>query len=242
MKIIKRNGSEAVFDITKIISAITKANKVVPEAQRLTKQQIIEISEMGVEVAIVVGGGNIFRGMAGSAAGLDRVSGDRMGMLATVMNCLALQDVLQQQGVEAKVLTAMEIQHIGEPFSVEKADEYLRSGKVVVFGGGVGSPFFTTDTGAVLRAAEINADAILLAKNIDGVYSADPAKDPTAVKYDAITYDEVLARHLAVMDTTATSLSMDNHIPVQVFALKDPQNILRVVMGEPIGTIVKEEL
>ena len=129
-----------------------------------------------------------------------------------------------------------------KPFSVEKADEYLRGGKVVVFGGGVGSPFFTTDTGAVLRAAEINADAILLAKNIDGVYSADPAKDPSAVKYDAITYDEVLARHLAVMDTTATSLSMDNHIPVQVFALKDPQNILRVVMGEPIGTIVKEEL
>ena len=199
-------------------------------------------ARQGVEVGIVVGGGNFWRGVKNGEGRMDRWRADYMGMLATVMNCLALQDVLQQQGVEAKVLTAMEIQHIGEPFSVEKADEYLRSGKVVVFGGGVGSPFFTTDTGAVLRAAEINADAILLAKNIDGVYSADPAKDPSAVKYDAITYDEVLARHLAVMDTTATSLSMDNHIPVQVFALKDPQNILRVVMGEPIGTIVKEEL
>ena len=139
-------------------------------------------------------------------------------------------------------LTVPEIRAVAEPYIRARAIRHLEKGRVVIFGCGTGNPFFSTDTGAVLRAAEIGADAILLAKNIDGVYSADPAKDPTAVKYDAITYDEVLARHLAVMDTTATSLSMDNHIPVQVFALKDPQNILRVVMGEPIGTIVKEEL
>ena len=150
-----------------------------------------------------------------------------MGMLATVMNCLALQDVLQQQGVEAKVLTAMEIQHIGEPFSVEKADEYLRSGKVVVFGGGVGSPFFTTDTGAVL-----------LAKNVDGVYSADPKKDPNAVRFDSLTYEEVLEKRLAVMDSTATCIAMDNRIPIKVFALREPENILRAARGEAVGTLV----
>ena len=202
---------------------------------------VAQCAKQGVEVGIVVGGGNFWRGVKNGEGRMDRWRADYMGMLATVMNCLALQDVLQQQGVEAKVLTAMEIQHIGEPFSVEKADEYLRSGKVVVFGGGVGSPFFTTDTGAVLRAALIGADAVLLAKNVDGVYSADPKKDPSAVKYDTITYDDVLAQHLQVMDSTATSLSMDNKIPVVLFALKDPENILRVVMGEKIGTIVKEE-
>ena len=154
------------------------------------------------------------------------------------MNCLALQDVLQQQGVEAKVLTAMEIQHIGEPFSVEKADEYLRSGKVVVFGGGVGSPFFTTDTGAVLRAALIGADAVLLAKNVDGVYSADPKKDPNAVRFDSLTYEEVLEKRLAVMDSTATCIAMDNRIPIKVFALREPENILRAARGEAVGTLV----
>ena len=165
-----------------------------------------------------------------------------MGMLATVMNALAIQDKLEQLGVPVRVQTALTITKVAEPYILRKAIRHFEKGRIVIFACGTGNPYFSTDTGAVLRAAEINADAILLAKNIDGVYSADPAKDPSAVKYDAITYDEVLARHLAVMDTTATSLSMDNHIPVQVFALKDPQNILRVVMGEPIGTIVKEEL
>ena len=192
--------------------------------------------DMGVEVAIVVGGGNFWRGR--SSGKMDRTRADHMGMLATVMNCLALQDVLQQQGVEAKVLTAMEIQHIGEPFSVEKADEYLRSGKVVVFGGGVGSPFFTTDTGAVLRAALIGADAVLLAKNVDGVYSADPKKDPGAVRFDSLTYEEVLEKRLAVMDSTATCLAMDNRIPIRVFALCQPENILRAARGEAVGTLV----
>ena len=195
--------------------------------------------KMGVQVGIVVGGGNFWRGVKNGEGRMERARADYMGMLATIMNCLALQDVLGQQGVEAKVLTAMRIEHVGEPFSVDKAEEYLSGGKVVVFGGGVGSPFFTTDTGAVLRAALIGADAILLAKNVDGVYSADPKKDPDAVRYDALTYDEVLERHLAVMDSTATCLAMDNHIPVLVFALKDPENILRAVRGEHVGTLVQ---
>lgn len=193
----------------------------------------------GVEVGIVVGGGNFWRGVKNGEGKMERTRADYMGMLATVMNCLALQDVLRQQGVDAKVLTAMEIQHIGEPFSVDKANDYLKNGSVVVFGGGVGSPFFTTDTGAVLRAALIGADAILLAKNVDGVYSADPKKDSNAVKYDRLTYDQVLEQHLAVMDSTATCLAMDNNIPVLVFALKDPENILRAVRGENIGTLVQ---
>ena len=196
----------------------------------------------GVQVGVVVGGGNFWRGVKDGGGKMERTRADHMGMLATVINALAVADCLEQRGVEVRVQTAIAMNQIAEPYIRSKAIRHLEKGRVVIFGCGTGNPFFSTDTGAVLRAAEINADAILLAKNIDGVYSADPAKDPSAVKYDAITYDEVLARHLAVMDTTATSLSMDNHIPVQVFALKDPQNILRVVMGEPIGTIVKEEL
>ena len=171
---------------------------------------------------------------------MERTRADHMGMLATVINALAVADRLEQRGVEVRVQTAIEMNKIAEPYIRSKAIRHLEKGRVVIFGCGTGSPYFSTDTGAVLRAAEINADAILLAKNIDGVYSADPAKDPNAVKYDTITYDEVLAKHLAVMDTTATSLSMDNHIPVLVFALKDPENILRVVMGEKIGTVVTE--
>ncbi len=193
----------------------------------------------GVEVGVVVGGGNFWRGVKNGEGRMDRAHADQMGMLATVMNCLALQDVFRQQGVEAKVLTAMRIESVGEPFTLDGADAYLKAGNVVIFGGGVGSPFFTTDTGAVLRAALIGADAILLAKNVDGVYSADPRKDPAAVKFDSLTYDEVLARRLAVMDSTATCLAMDNHIPVLVFALKEPENILRALSGENVGTLVK---
>ncbi|MBQ5349472.1 MAG: UMP kinase [Oscillospiraceae bacterium] len=200
---------------------------------------IAECVRDGVQVGIVVGGGNFWRGVKNGEGRMERTRADYMGMLATVMNCLALQDVLQQQGAEAKVLTAMRIEHVGEPFSVDKAEEYLNSGKVVVFGGGVGSPFFTTDTGAVLRAALIGADAILLAKNVDGVYSADPKKDPNAVRFDTLSYAEVLERRLAVMDSTATALAMDNNIPVLVFALKDPENIRRAVRGENVGTLVK---
>ena len=194
--------------------------------------------EMGVEVGIVVGGGNFWRGVKDGAGHIERVSADRMGMLATAMNCLAFADVLHQCGGDAKVLTAVDIQGVGERYSTDNAVSYLEQGKVVMFGCGTGSPFFSTDTAAVLRAAEIGADAILLAKNIDGVYSADPRVDASAVKYDSISYDEVLSQHLAVMDTTATSLAMDNDIPVIVFALAQPENIVRVLCGEKLGTLV----
>ncbi len=196
--------------------------------------------EMGVQVGIVVGGGNFWRGLKDGGDRMERTRADHMGMLATVINALAVADSLEQRGVEVRVQTAIAMNAIAEPYIRSKAIRHLEKGRVVIFGCGTGNPFFSTDTGAVLRAAEIEADVILLAKNIDGVYSADPKKDPEAVKYDCITYDDVLAKHLAVMDTTATSLSMDNHIPVLVFALKDPENILRVVKGEQIGTIVKE--
>ena len=200
--------------------------------------QIAQIVDGGVELAITVGGGNIFRGLAGAAEGMDRAQADYMGMLATVMNCLAVSDVMEQKGIPVRVQTAVEMSTFAEHYTWERAVAHLEEGKVVLFGAGSGCPYFSTDTAAVLRAAEIGADAILLAKNIDGVYSADPHIDPGAVKYDAITYDEVLAKHLAVMDLTATSLAMENDIPVVVFALADPQNIVRAVIGEPVGTVV----
>ena len=192
----------------------------------------------GAQVGIVIGGGNFWRGVKDGAGKVERVSADRMGMLATAMNCLAVGDVFRQCGVDARVMTAVDIQGVGERHDVRKAVEYLESGKVVLFACGTGHPFFSTDTAAVLRAAEIGADAILLAKNIDGVYSADPRKDPEAVKFDEISYTEVLSRRLQVMDSTATSLAMDNNLPVIVFALAEPENILRVLSGEKIGTLV----
>ena len=194
--------------------------------------------EQGVEVGVVIGGGNFWRGVKNGEGYIERTRADRMGMLATVMNCLAVSDVLEQKGVPARVMTAMEMHEFAEYYTHERAMKHLREGKVVLFAGGTGHPFFSTDTGTVLRAAEIGADVILLAKNIDGVYSADPAKDPSATKYDEIRYDEVLAKRLGVMDLTATSLAMDNNIPVYVFALKDPKNILRVAAGENVGTLV----
>lgn len=195
-------------------------------------------TQLGVEIGIVVGGGNFWRGVKDGAGHIERVSADRMGMLATAMNCLAVADVFKQQGTPVSIQTAVDIQGVGERYDTKAAIKCLEEGKVVMFGCGTGCPFFSTDTAAVLRAAEIHADAILLAKNIDGVYSADPRVEPTAVKFDSITYDEVLARHLAVMDTTATSLAMDNSIPVIVFALAEPQNIERVLCGEKLGTTV----
>lgn len=196
--------------------------------------------EMGVEVGIVIGGGNFWRGVKDGGGKMERTRADHMGMLATVLNCLAVADVMEQKGIPVRVQTGLEMRSIAEPYIRSKAIRHLEKGRVVVFGCGTGNPFFSTDTAAVLRAAEIGAEVILLAKNVDGVYSADPAKDPSAVKYDSISYDEVLAQHLMVMDSTATSLSMDNHIPVLLFALKDPENILRALRGEKIGTIVKE--
>lgn len=195
-------------------------------------------SDLGVEIGIVIGGGNFWRGVKDGGGKMERSRADHMGMLATVMNCLAVADIMEQMGIDVRVQTAVEMRTVAEPYIRLKADKHLKKGRVVIFGCGTGCPFFSTDTAAVLRAAEIGADAILLAKNIDGVYTADPRVDPTAVKFDSITYDEVLARHLTVMDSTATSLSMDNHIPVILFALEDPENIYRVITGEKIGTIV----
>lgn len=203
-------------------------------------ENVKRCTEMGVQVGIVVGGGNFWRGVKDGAGHIERVSADRMGMLATAMNCLAVADVFKQEGTAVSIQTAVDIQGVGERYSTTEAIKRLEMGEVVMFGCGTGSPFFSTDTAAVLRAAEIHADAILLAKNIDGVYSADPRTDASAVKYDSITYDEVLAQHLAVMDATATSLAMDNNIPVIVFALAQPENIVRVVMGEKLGTTVSK--
>lgn len=202
---------------------------------------IRECVDLGVQVGIVIGGGNFWRGVKNGEGYIERSRADHMGMLATTMNCMAMADVLEQKGVSVRVQTALEMRAVAEPYIRARAIRHLEKGRVVIFGCGTGNPYFSTDTAAVLRAAEIGAEVILLAKNIDGVYDSDPAVNKEAVKFDAITYDDVLARHLAVMDSTATSLSMDNHIPVLVFALKDPYNIVRAIRGEKIGTIVKED-
>ncbi|MCI8808607.1 MAG: UMP kinase [Oscillibacter sp.] len=199
-----------------------------------------ECLDLGVQVGVVVGGGNFWRGVKDGGGRMERSRADQMGMLATALNCLAVADVCEQKGIPVRVQTAIEMRSMAEPYIRSKAIRHLEKGRVVIFGCGTGNPYFSTDTAAVLRAAEIGAEVILLAKNVDGVYSADPVKDPNAVKYDSISYNDVLARHLMVMDSTATSLSMDNHIPVLLFALKDPQNIVRAVCGEKVGTIVSE--
>lgn len=198
-------------------------------------------ADIGCEIGIVVGGGNFWRGVKDGGGKMERTRADHMGMLATTINSLALADALEQRGVEVRVQTAIAMNQIAEPYIRNKATTHLSKGRVVIFACGTGNPFFSTDTAAVLRAAEINAEVILLAKNIDGVYDSDPAKNPSAKKYDRLTYMDVLNQGLGVMDTTATSLSMDNHIPILVFALKDPENIYRVITGEQIGTIVKED-
>lgn len=198
-------------------------------------------ADIGCEIGIVVGGGNFWRGVKDGGGKMERTRADHMGMLATTINSLALADALEQRGVEVRVQTAIAMNQIAEPYIRNKATTHLSKGRVVIFACGTGNPFFSTDTAAVLRAAEINAEVILLAKNIDGVYDSDPAKNPSAKKYDHLTYMDVLNQGLGVMDTTATSLSMDNHIPILVFALKDPENIYRVITGEQIGTIVKED-
>lgn len=195
----------------------------------------------GVQIGIVIGAGNFWRGVKDGADKMQRSHADAMGMLGTVMNSIAVADALERHGVEARVLCAVEMNKFCEYFTRDLADRYLDEGKVVILAGGTGNPYFSTDTGAVLRGVEIEADAILMAKNVDGIYSADPNVDPTAVKFDTLTYDEVLARHLKATDSTAMTLAMDNHMTLVCFALKDPENIYRVVRGEKIGTIVKED-
>ena len=197
-----------------------------------------EIRNLGVQVAIVIGGGNIFRGLAASARGMDRSTGDYMGMLATVINALALQDALEHHGVATRVLTAIEMRSVAEPFIRRRAVRHLEKGRVVVFAAGTGNPYFTTDTAAALRAMEMKAEVILKGTKVDGIYTADPVKDPHATRYDSISYLQVLQERLQVMDATAISLCMDNKLPILVFNLKTPGNIRRVVMGEKIGTLV----
>ena len=201
---------------------------------------IKECVEAGVQMGIVIGGGNFWRGVKNGEGYIERTRADHMGMLATAMNCMAVADVLEQKGVDVRIQTALEIKEVAEPYIRARAIRHLEKGRVVIFGCGIGSPFFSTDTAAVLRAAEINADVILLAKNVDGVYDSDPAVNPDAKKYDQLSYMDVLNQGLGVMDSTATSLSMDNHIPILVFALSDPENIHRAVNGEKIGTLVEE--
>jgi uridylate kinase len=203
--------------------------------------EVREVVALGVQVALVIGGGNIFRGLAASSAGMDRASADYMGMLATVMNSVAMLDALEKQGVVTRVQSAIEMQEIAEPYIRRRAVRHLEKGRVVIFGAGTGNPFFTTDTAASLRAAEIGAEVILKATKVDGIYTADPNKHPDAVRYETLTYLDVLKLGLQVMDSTATSLCMENNLPIIVFDLTRHGNIRKVVCGEPIGTLVKGE-
>ena len=201
-------------------------------------RDVADIQSMGVETAIVIGGGNIFRGVAASARGMDRATADYMGMLATVINALALQDALEQQGVVTRVVTAIEMRAVAEPFIRRRAIRHLEKGRVVVFGGGTGNPYFSTDTAAALRAMEIKADVILKATKVDGIYTADPMLEPSATRFDHISYLQVLEQGLKVMDATAISLCMDNRLPIVVFNLRTPGNIRRAIAGEPVGSLV----
>ena len=201
-------------------------------------QQIKEIHEQGVQIGIVIGGGNIFRGLSGANKGFDRVKGDQMGMLATVINSLALNSALQAAGVKSRVLTAIRMEPIGEFYSKQKAIQALENGEVVILSAGTGNPFFTTDTGSSLRAIEIEADVMLKGTRVDGVYTADPEKDPTAIKFTEITYDEIYNRNLKVMDLTATTMCKENNMPIYVFDMDTPGNLKKVMNGEKIGTLV----
>jgi len=202
-------------------------------------REVAEIRAIGVELAIVIGGGNIFRGVKASAVGMDRAQADYMGMLATVINALALQDALEQTGVQTRVVSAIEMRSVAEPFIRRRAIRHLEKGRVVVFAAGTGNPYFTTDTAAALRAMEIKAEVILKATKVDGIYTADPVTDPSATKFDTLSYLDVLDRRLKVMDATAVSLCMDNKLPIVVFNLREPGNMKRAILGEPIGTTVR---
>ncbi len=201
-------------------------------------EQIIEITKMGIEIGIIVGGGNIWRGRAGKH--MDRTTADHMGMLATVINALALQDAIEGLGASARVQTAIEMRQVAEPYIRRRAIRHMEKGRVVIFAGGTGNPYFTTDTATALRAAEVEADLILLAKNVDGVYDADPKTDPCAKKYDEITYMEIINKGLKAMDTTSITLCMENHIPIIAFPLNEKNSIIRVLSGEKLGTVITD--
>ena len=212
-----------------------------PETINRIAEEIREVVEMGVQLAIVIGGGNMFRGIAASAGGMDRATGDYMGMLATVINALALQDAIEKAGVPVRVLSAIEMRTVAEPYIRRRAMRHLEKGRVVVFAAGTGNPFFTTDTAGALRAVEIGAEALLKASRVDGIYTADPLKDPKAVKLERVGYIEALNRGLEVMDTTAISLCMDNKLPIVVFDLTTRGNIRRIVAGEAVGSVVTND-
>jgi len=211
-----------------------------PDVVRVLSDELASVHALGVELALVVGGGNIFRGVKAASAGMDRVSGDHMGMLATLINSLALQDQLEQRGVQTRVLSAIEIRQVAEPFIRRRAMRHLEKGRVIILAAGTGNPYFTTDSAAALRAMEVKAEVLLKATKVDGIYSADPVTNPSATKYDRISYREVLERGLKVMDATAISLCMDNHLPIVVFNIRQDGNIRRVIQGEPIGSVVAE--
>jgi uridylate kinase len=211
-----------------------------PEVVRVLSDEIAAVHALGVELALVVGGGNIFRGVKAASAGMDRVSGDHMGMLATLINSLALQDQLEQRGIQTRVLSAIEIRQVAEPFIRRRAMRHLEKGRVIILAAGTGNPYFTTDSAAALRAMEVKAEVLLKATKVDGIYDADPLANPKARKFERISYREVLERGLKVMDSTAISLCMDNRLPIVVFNIREDGNIGRVIRGEPIGSVVTE--
>jgi len=211
-----------------------------PDVVSALSDEVADIHALGVQIALVVGGGNIFRGVNASAVGMDRVSGDHMGMLATLINSLALQDALEHRGVDTRVLSALEIRQVAEPFIMRRAIRHLEKGRVIILAAGTGNPYFTTDSAAALRAMEVKAEVLLKATKVDGVYSADPAKDPGARFLPKVGYLEALERGLRVMDTTAISLCMDNNLPIVVFNVRKPGNIRRIVLGEAVGSVVSE--
>jgi len=209
-----------------------------PDMIKYVAEEICSVAELGVQIAVIVGGGNIFRGVAASSYGMDRTAADHMGMLATVINSIALQDVLEKQGLQTRVQTAISMHEFAEPYILRRAIRHLERGRVVIFGAGTGSPYFTTDTAAVLRGQEVHADILLKATKVDGVYDSDPVKNSDAKLVKSVSYMEVLEKQLRVMDMTAISLAMDNHMPLAVFKLKEPGNIRRVVCGENVGTLI----
>ena len=209
-----------------------------PAVSEQIASEVAEVRQLGVELAIVIGGGNIFRGLAAASSGMDRATADNMGMMATVMNALALSDALERHGTATRVLTAIEMRTVAEPFIRRRAVRHLEKGRVVLFAAGTGNPYFTTDTAAALRAMEIRADVIMKATKVDGIFTADPVKEPNATKLDALSHQELLERRLHVMDATAVSLCMDNELPIVVFNLTTPGNVRRAVMGEAIGSTV----
>ncbi len=217
-------------------------DNISPQIVQHIAQQIVEVKKLGIELAVVIGGGNIWRGLAAAHRGMNRATADYMGMLATVINGLALMSALEDLGVSVRVQTAIEMNNVAEPYILRRATRHLELGHVVIFVAGTGNPFFSTDTTAALRANEIGAQIILKATKVDGIYDSDPMKNPDAVKYETITYGEALAKRLQVMDSTAFSLCMDNHMPIIVFDMNKPENIRRALMGEKVGTLVVDKV